>query len=323
MKLTGFFQQQLYGKNYPSEKTSVTTVGIPQNTERSPKISRKSENSLELPIQENPETENLTWNSENPELRYAHWYPTFERTLTCLSKLYLTIDNDAFDGIAQEAMSVCTNTLVDAQNLIQNTQSTLDGQLFLIQHLLILQEEIAPFDINFTIQETVLDFSYIWSAIRALFSGQKPFFALSKDNAIWSVIAEAKPRVKNSEIDYKKDMENLLKQTKNAFITDVSNAVLKDIHSFLSFASAFLNTLNREVSEISPHQDKKLSETPFASPEKVKALIESSQKTMQQILPGIFAKLCIYLPEPKNQHELYKPIKVYSQFSISSLLLIL
>uniref|UniRef100_A0A6B2KYD7 Conserved oligomeric Golgi complex subunit 3 n=1 Tax=Arcella intermedia TaxID=1963864 RepID=A0A6B2KYD7_9EUKA len=234
--------------------------------------------------------------------RYLSWYPTLEKTLACLSKLYLTIDNDAFDGIAQDVIKVCTQSFISAQTLIQASQGAIDGNLFMISHLQTLQEEIAPFDINFTIKETVLDFSAVWTALKVLLSGQKPLFKLSRDNAIWSLITEVKPRIKNTEIDYKKDMEMLLKQTKSAFINDISNMLLKEISGLLTQISAFSSTNKSD-----PLNEKKLSE--FITTVKVKNVIDNSLSHLRAEFPPIIQKLSIYLEESKQQYDLYKPIK--------------
>lgn len=50
---------------------------------------------------------------------YAAWYPTVQRTLTCLSKLYRCVESRVFAGLAQDAVTSCT-AAVQVQSSTQN-----------------------------------------------------------------------------------------------------------------------------------------------------------------------------------------------------------
>lgn len=135
----------------------------------------------------------------DPSALTANWYPTLVRTLSSLAKLYLSVDSSVFEDLAHEvpllcisqwerivsptktlcvkAVSVCIASLSSASRLISRSKGSDHGQLFLLRHLLILREQIQPFDANFTITENTLDFSRLSEAVSRVLSGQ---FAIGK-----------------------------------------------------------------------------------------------------------------------------------------------
>ncbi|KAG1751418.1 Sec34-like family-domain-containing protein [Suillus paluster] len=70
------------------------------------------------------------------------WFPALQKTVWVLSQLHDFVKPAIFEDIAHEAVSLCRQSLVTSSNLIGQRSSTgvLDGQLFLVRHLLILKE---------------------------------------------------------------------------------------------------------------------------------------------------------------------------------------
>jgi hypothetical protein len=106
------------------------------------------------------------------------WYPTLQKTLWVLSQLHdfvkvrgfpvsLVLSHDRaqpaiFEDIAQEAINICRQSLILAADTIKGvktnvvsqgsgssytTSKTLDGELFLVRHLLILKEMTQNLDL--------------------------------------------------------------------------------------------------------------------------------------------------------------------------------
>ena len=106
------------------------------------------------------------------------WYPTLQKTLWVLSQLHDFVKVRAFpasdvglinavqpaifEDIAQEAINICRQSLVSAADTIKgvktnvisqgqgssySTSKTLDGELFLVRHLLILKEVTQNLDL--------------------------------------------------------------------------------------------------------------------------------------------------------------------------------
>ncbi|KAG2154342.1 Sec34-like family-domain-containing protein [Suillus bovinus] len=70
------------------------------------------------------------------------WFPTLQKTVWVLSQLHDFVKPVIFEDIAHEAVSFCRQSLVTSSTLVEQRSSTgvLDGQLFLVRHLLILKE---------------------------------------------------------------------------------------------------------------------------------------------------------------------------------------
>ncbi|KIK99386.1 hypothetical protein PAXRUDRAFT_8909 [Paxillus rubicundulus Ve08.2h10] len=78
------------------------------------------------------------------------WYPTLQKTVSVLSQLHDFVKPAIFEDIAQEAVSLCRQSLVSSSSIIGQRNapvSTLDGELFLVRHLLILKEVTNNLDL--------------------------------------------------------------------------------------------------------------------------------------------------------------------------------
>ena len=66
-------------------------------------------------------------------------------------------------GLAQEVLAACLDSVALAANLISSNpkKSYADGKLFEIKHLLILREQIIPFQSEFVVRESSLDFTKV------------------------------------------------------------------------------------------------------------------------------------------------------------------
>ncbi|KAK9288072.1 hypothetical protein L1049_016518 [Liquidambar formosana] len=258
---------------------------------------------------------------ENQDV-FKTWYPPLEKTLSCLSKLYRCLEPAVFTGLAQEAVEVCSISIQKASKLIAKRSSPMDGQLFLIKHLLILREQIAPFDIEFSVTHKELDFSHLLEHLRRILRGQASLFDWSRSTSLARTLS---PRVLESQIDAKKELEKSLKATCEEFIMSVTKLVVDPMLSFVTKVTAVKvalssGTQNQKLDSV---MAKPLKEQAFATPDKVAELVQRVSAAIQQELPIVMAKMKLYLQNPSTRTILFKPIKtniVEAHIQVQSLL---
>lgn len=154
------------------------------------------------------------------------WYPTVKRTLVCLSRLYFCLDRNTFQGLAQEALLICIKTIQNAAELISKRKNPIDGQLFQIKHLLIIREQIAPFQVDFTTKEMALDFSSVQKAAIELIHHRKNIFTFGSNNALLEFLLEGTPKVKEYLVDSRKEIDKQLKHSCESFISHATELLI-------------------------------------------------------------------------------------------------
>ncbi|XP_075708380.1 conserved oligomeric Golgi complex subunit 3 isoform X4 [Rhinoderma darwinii] len=202
-------------------------------------------------------------NTISPADLHGMWYPTVRRTLVCLSKLYRCIDRAVFQGLSQEALSACIQSLLGASDAIMKNKTQVDSQLFLIKHLLIIREQIAPFHSEFTIKEISLDLKRTRdAAFKILHPKTVPnFFRLNSNNAILEFLLQGTPEIKEHYIDSKKDVDRHLKAACELFIQQQSKIFVDPLEDFIAKVTA----LKTMASQGGPKYS--LSHQPWAQPD--------------------------------------------------------
>ncbi|WOK92079.1 conserved oligomeric Golgi complex subunit 3 [Canna indica] len=235
-------------------------------------------------------------------------YQPLEKTVSCLSKLYHCLEPAVFTGLAQEAVEFCSISIQNASKSISKRSSTMDGQLFLIKHLLFLREQIAPFDIEFSVTHKELDFSHLLEHLRRILRGQSSLFDWSMPTSLARTFS---PRVLESQIDAKKELEKSLKATCEEFIMATTKLVVDPMLSFVAKVTAVKVALSsgNQGQKLDSVLSKPLKNQAFAAPDKVAELVQKVATAIQKDLPKVMTKMKLYLQNPSTRMILFKPIE--------------
>ncbi|KAL8277753.1 hypothetical protein RQP46_009875 [Phenoliferia psychrophenolica] len=224
------------------------------------------------------------------------WYPTLKRTVWVLSKLNTYVNNAIFEDFAGEAVTLCRQSLSAAAGQIstrpENTK--IDGQLFLIRHLLLLKEMVRSVDL---VQiERAADFSSVTDALVNLLKNTSVIF---NPNALFELASRGMPSFAETMTDAKLDLDSSLKRACESLISDTSALISSPLRLFLDRCTGYLS---------GPTATKDLPAQPWATPEAVILLHDEFQKTLVQQAKDVVAKLRVYLNDEKTIGVLLPPL---------------
>ncbi|KAJ7401772.1 component of oligomeric golgi complex 3 [Pitangus sulphuratus] len=155
--------------------------------------------------------------------------------------------------------------LIPSAKTRSESVTQVDGQLFLIKHLLILREQIAPFHTDFTIKEISLDLKKTRDAAFKILNPKavSRFFRLNSNNALIQFLLEGTPEIREHYIDSKKDVDRHLKSACEQFIQQQTKQFIEQLEEFMTKVTA----LKTMATQGGPNYS--LSQQPWAQPGQV------------------------------------------------------
>ncbi|XP_060532022.1 conserved oligomeric Golgi complex subunit 3 [Cylas formicarius] len=288
---------------YPEKLLQMENVVVDRSDSRSSTVSMDSQEVAHInmtPVQ----LRSYTGNS--PADLHGMWYPTVKRTLVCLSRLYFCVDRDTFQGLAQEALIVCVKTVDRAAELIGQNKTAIDGRLFQIKHLLIVREQIAPFQVDFTTKELALDFTTVSKAAADLVHNRGKIFAIGTSNALLEFLLDGTPKVKEYLVDSRKEIDKQLKRSCESFISHATHMLIGSVSEFVGKAEHILKIVRAEDSS---SNDLTVAGQGFGKPEVVAGIIKEAQKQIKIKIPELQRSMQLYLANRETEFILFRPVK--------------
>ncbi|KAJ3129149.1 Golgi transport complex subunit 3 [Nowakowskiella sp. JEL0407] len=301
------------GRGLPQPMPLSSVVGVAPILE--PEVTAVVESKDESKLVDGAEEKTDDENSNKQELSEiisgklvyggGEWYPTLQRTLYILGKLYKCVPNAVFEDLAQEAVAFCLKSLLFAGNIIASKQSKLDFQFFLIKNLLMLREQIIPFDLSFVRKEEGVDFQEMIDAFSSVLSPSKWGFNTLSNALSVGIKAATDPKITQSFTDSKLEVDVELKRVCERFIMETAKDCVEPVSSFILKVSAFRNSRDLK----SQLRKDPLSTQNFGIPDNVIKITEEFKNTTSKTLTHTLQKMTDYLGDKKTEEILIRVIQ--------------
>ena len=227
---------------------------------------------------------------------YEAWFPPMRSVLRILSKIFRVVEPRVFEDIAQQSVYACTKCLKEGAATILTKSGILHADLFIVKHLLILREQLSPFDIQLRSVERQLDFSETGKAVtKFLANRNRKLFSMTNENALVTLLREG-VSVQEANVDSKRDLEDSLRSACNDFIEHTSQTLAKSLMAFIEDCKSVVNTTG--VLKGEPHMQ-------------AGSVITTLSNTLDSIGEEsgiIISQMSLYLENTATQSILMKPV---------------
>jgi hypothetical protein len=225
---------------------------------------------------------------------YESWFPPMRSVLKILSKIFRVVEPRVFEDIALQSVQSCAKSLNDAAAYIQKQSGTIHSDLFLVKHLLILREQLSPFDIDLRSVERQLDFSDAGKAVsRFLANRNRRLFSMSTENALVTLLREG-VSINEESVDSKHDLEDTLRKACNDFIDNTCKSLAVGVVDL--------------GSQIGGTTLEGLIKSPFFNAGKVKEMLFATLENFEGKAGGVSSQMSLYLDNAATQSILLKPV---------------
>ena len=232
-------------------------------------------------------------------LVYDTWYPPLKSVLKVLSKLFKVVDQQVFEDIALQSVQSCAKALKDAASQLEaKHRGSLDSELFLVKHLLILREQLSPFDVELKSIQRQLDFSEAGKAMtRFLAKRNRHLLTMSNENALIMLLREG-VSVQEASVDSKRDLEEALREACNNFITNGSADIVGGLEEFVE--SCKISSGSKNGKDIT---GQKCLDSRVIIP-----LIDTKHSLAKEKMEDLKNRMALYLDNAATQGILLKPV---------------
>ena len=225
---------------------------------------------------------------------YESWFPPVRSVLRILSKIFRVVEPRVFEDMALHSVQACTASLRSAAAYIKQRKGQMDSDLFLVKHLLILREQLSPFDIELRSVERQLDFSDAGKAVaRFLANRNRRLFSMNaSENALVTLLREG-VSVQEANVDSKRDLEDALRSACNDFIEHTSKLVAGELLSL--------------VEQCKSSDTNALAQQALLNSDSVEGILTKTADGIEAAMKTVTTQMALYLDNPGTQSILLKP----------------